>query len=1785
MAISSFNHFFDDVQEETGRKHYSGTLDKPFRTPARAPAGNGGGAYQWLPHVSLPEPKLPLRATGVTPMPLRTDIDMDRAQDTAARAAALIKPRTLPKAGAALPSIPPAYQPGQNQLALPTASEPLVSPTGMIGSTGIRLPSAKPAQQRVPVGNTGVRLPAIAGESEYKGALAVPSRPEGAPIATAGKWVARNTMAGIGAVNSGLAKTADMILPDVITPGPIQKVINRYKGETDRYQPAAQEINRETGTEMLGSLYQGTVAALPNAAMAVMSSGTSAAPQLGPQAAGLMSTISTSLKQLARNPMFWTSFAQTSGATYEDAKEQGASELEAQATALISGVLNAGVEVSGGIETFGQNGTGVAAWVRTMLDEGKEEVVQGAIEQLTKKAIYRPELPYHSAENPEAVINLPRAAQEFGGGAAVGGILGGGQIMAGAALGALRGTGIETDTQTVRPDPNPEMRGIMAEEFGRGNAIRETYEPQTPLLPAGAQMENGRIVLPTAQTYGGLPAGNHQTSAGEKPRGKVNIDIEYEGPETVASPVPAGYNQIGGVENGRTRASERLAAAPQYFAGDGGGQTQRNPAAGIGTDRGNEAIQRSVYEFAGDDGVPQAVRIREINPVALSQRHVEAVRTAESFGTSVHYVDGEVDIDGQRLQLPSGGVIVEPESGQIFASPDASEEAILHDIYHPLVKRLPEYAKRLSRTLALEVDQDGAAFQAYWMRTNKSYGKEMDFDSVMEELSADVFGLVMKDPQEAAQRLSTFMGDPSRFGRIAGMVQQIAQAGRALVLQSTAKSTPSAPEPPKMENAFEVQRAVDREIVGTTAPGDVGEHLSTLSRAYRELDAATRNRDRMRSRLKLTDTELEQARQVSGGMLDPDSLAPGTDRAKVLEYAAALAEVELAEQPLRAYRAERAEGLDGAMQALVENSDSWKDKLSGFQYARETMERNIRDIVPDKAEAERIISEVFEPVHLNEAKRQRFLNRTRGEVEKLGLSHKESEFVQLLGERVISETQIPEGYDRVKIRNAVTKLRDEIYPALLEQVNEVLVLNGYKPVKPRKDYFPHFNEPGDPLVKGLRKLGINITVDELPTDISGLTHTFKPGKQWFGSFLHRTGNGTIYDAVRGFDQYIEGISNVIYHTDDIQRLRAFERSIRGKYSEAAIADQIAAIKRDARMGQEEKDILLDELYGRDVSHLPKFVTELRSYTDSLAGKKAIGDRQWEHDTGRAIYSSMKALENRVAANMVAVNPGSWLTNFIPLAQGSGELSTDSFFKGMRDTLKSMWQDDGFVDSSTFLTNRRGSDRLYKTGLEEAQEMLSRPMTWIDDFTSNVLTRAKFYENVKSGMDSESALRQADGWAASVIADRSKGSLPTLFERRNPVAKVFTMYQVEVNNQLSYLFKDVPRAAKGEGMRKLAAMLAKYAIASYLYNDLYEKLVGRRPALDGLGILNEAVGDFAGYQLPNTVDLVVAAARGRLPSFQTEAKKPAAAGSALAKNVAEELPFIGGLLGGGRVPISSALPNVGNLWNAAAGGISGDIPANVAQNRIGRELMKPLTYVLPPVGGGQIKKLLEGVGTVNEGGAYGLDNEGNRVLRFPVFDRSPLTYAKGALFGKYALPMAQQYVDSGFKTLPAKLTAGYDTLVAAGIDSRYAYDSINDLRGIKPDKDGDGKVIRTSTEKKQDYIYGMDIPPKLKPDLERIVLGRDEDDPVRNYGRENDYIISGLPESQQKTAKELMKYGISPEKYISVMEGAKDIQADRDWRGEPISGSKKKKVCDYIDHLPGLTGTMRKQLKKAMGYSS
>src|SRR5699024_1815758 len=157
-----------------------------------------------------------------------------------------------------------------------------------------------------------------------------------------------------------------------------------------------------------------------------------------------------------------------------------------------------------------------------------------------------------------------------------------------------------------------------------------------------------------------------------------------------------------------------------------------------------------------------------------------------------------------------------------------------------------------------------------------------------------------------------------------------------------------------------------------------------------------------------------------------------------------------------------------------------------------------------------------------------------------------------------------------------------------------------------------------------------------------------------------------------------------------------------------------------------------------------------------------------------------------------------------------------------------------------------------------------------------------------------AMEEADAWAAGVMADRSKGATPTLFNRSSPLTKAFTQFQLEVNNQLSYLYKDLPRDVKDRGLAALAGALIKFLLGAFLYDEVYEFFIGRRPALDPIGILNDTVGDLTGWELPNLVELGISPITKDVPSFQVEQTGLTEAGVNLAKSLAEELPFIGGL---------------------------------------------------------------------------------------------------------------------------------------------------------------------------------------------------------------------------------------------------------------------------------------------------
>ena len=855
---------------------------------------------------------------------------------------------------------------------------------------------------------------------------------------------------------------------------------------------------------------------------------------------------------------------------------------------------------------------------------------------------------------------------------------------------------------------------------------------------------------------------------------------------------------------------------------------------------------------------------------------------------------------------------------------------------------------------------------------------------------------------------------------------------------------------------------------------------------YRRKKGAQRVYQRAASRNLLTEHDEIQVGRLLRGELELEQLDPAKDNVRGITavYEAKLEYEQLAGQ-IREWNKQRKAQLREQADGFLETANQWKDKEKGILYSRETMERNIRDIVPDQELADRINRAYFQPVHQAAAEANKTKNQYRDRVRDLKLSRKkaagnevsEAYAVQLLGEaedniRRLEESQgrkekvdgktLQEwqavaaelwekspNLDQEKIRGAVKEFR-AIYDELFQQMNEARVRNGYEPVSYRQGYFPHFQADSEGLMAQFgRALGIDTAVTNLPTTINGLTHTFKPGIQWFGNALERKGFDTAYDAVQGFDRYIEGAADVIHQTDNIQALRALAAQARYRTGDEGLRQQVDRVQANTEITEQEKQALIDEIYKDGRFALSNFVVELDEYTNLLANKKSRADRNMEQAMGRRMYNIVKGLESRVAANMVAVNPASWLTNFVPLTQGWGTVKTQFMLEGMWDTLKAYKADDGMVGMSSFLTNRRGSDPIVKTWAQGTSAVLSTPMEWIDCFTADSLVRARFKQNQAAGLSESASIEEADAWAAGLMADRSKGSTPTLFNRSNPLTKVFTQFQLEVNNQLSYLFKDLPRDLKKKGLAALAAGLLKFFLGAYLYNEVYEYFIGRRCALDPIGILNDSVGDFTGYQMPNLVGMAVDAAQGNEISFETEKKKPFDAVTGLGANVAEELPFIGGVLGGGRVPISSALPDWGNLAKAA---VNDEWSGEKRLATAAKEAANPLTYLALPFGGGQVKKIFQGLKAVHEGGSWTVDNEGNDILQYPVFNETAgdklLALPTVLTFGKSALPTARDWAESGFKSLNAKQTACYQGMTELGVPQRDAFNLLQELGKVQ-----------------------------------------------------------------------------------------------------------------------------------------
>ena len=895
---------------------------------------------------------------------------------------------------------------------------------------------------------------------------------------------------------------------------------------------------------------------------------------------------------------------------------------------------------------------------------------------------------------------------------------------------------------------------------------------------------------------------------------------------------------------------------------------------------------------------------------------------------------------------------------------------------------------------------------------------------------------------------------------------------------------------------------------------------------WAQLKDARRVVEKAQSKTLLTEADQKIVNRLLRGETSPDYVAGLENGQQILKVYEAKADYDMLALKLKAWNAQRKQGLrDFAEQALTEaEAVKWADKTMGIRYQRETMERNIRDIarkgkVSDE-KANEFINKYFWPVHGNESKRKNYLVQQQNRIRALGLDRQvrkgnlvsESYAVQWLGEAEFNrdylkqhprverrggmtfdewnaaiqefEKQNP-NLDLGKVRAAV-KVFHEVYDKLFQDMNRVRIENGYEPVNYLQGYFPHFQENeegGSILQKFARAAGIEGDVSPLPATINGLTANFKPGIRYMANIQNRLGYATAYDALQGFDRYIEVATDVIFHTADIQRLRALATQIRYRASDEGLKQRIDAIMMNPFLNPDEANEQVTNLTKEGRYGLSNFVDELDEYTNLLAGKKSRLDRGMEKLMGRRFYNVMKKFESRVGANMVAANVGSALTNFIPITQAWSQVSTADVLRGMWDTLKNYKTADGLDAASTFINNRSGYRRLAMSTMDKVSAGAGWMMESIDTFTTGSVVRARYYQNLRRGMSEMSAMQEADQFASGVMADRSKGSTPTLYSARNPLVKLFTQFQLEVNNELSWIFKDMAQEERKKGVAALAKAMFKFLIGAWIYNEFYESIVGRRAALDPLDIINDTVGDFTGYQLPNTVQ---AAVSGKW-DFTKEKPGTYQAIKNLEGNIISEFPGTQALtilgvdealgldIDSGRIAVASAIPNLGNIEKALLAKNEDMAPAKKAQT-IGNELMKPGLYLATPFGGGQIRKAYQGATAAARGGSYTVDNEGRDILQYPVYndnaaDRAK-SWAQALLFGKTATEEAQSWVESGFKSLSAKETAAYQGMTEGGEDQRETYAFIQAARKLEKsyDKMMLLKAYDISDEAKAEYYY-------------------------------------------------------------------------------------------------------------------
>lgn len=791
--------------------------------------------------------------------------------------------------------------------------------------------------------------------------------------------------------------------------------------------------------------------------------------------------------------------------------------------------------------------------------------------------------------------------------------------------------------------------------------------------------------------------------------------------------------------------------------------------------------------------------------------------------------------------------------------------------------------------------------------------------------------------------------------------------------------------------------------------------------------------------------------------------------------------------------------------------------------------------------------------------------------------------------------------DQTKVEHAVEAYRT-LYDKFYKAINHFLVAHGYEPIGFIKGYAPHFQPEAESgkLEKALKSIGVDLGAEagSLPASIAGLTKAFKPNKRYNPFFQHRAGKSTEYDVEKGFEKYVDYLSDVLYHTDDIMRVRAAVKYFREEYGPDEISAEISRAESLRFAPKEAKESFLksaglltntSDLSYADLSAKMEEYVEglfdsikktskysdltvwLDDYANKLAGKQLFSDRDMEREVGRTSLNVGRKLNKMFARANVAGNLSSSLNQTAQLPMIAGEIGPKYVIKAVNDIIAGKTKGD-FADQSDFLTEKNGIDYLTNDKGSKITSALFWPLERMDYLISSIAVRGKYRKELDAGRSPKEAMKAADRWARDIMGTRSKGAAPLTFQSKNLIAQMVNMFQVEALNSWEHVTQDLfgpglkeaeAKLGKEEAAKRLAGIIVATLLGAFLLNRVAEEGYGGTPAqFDVIGLLVGFLASGNGLstneQIATWIDDAWESGTGeRL--FGTDANAgndefdAGAATEDTLYNVSNDIPYLrnaAGLLGLGDQTLP--MPDIYGTVTGTAKAVKDNGPFS---EEVMRQLMGLAGDTLP--GGRQAEKTYQGIETLLKGGYYKGSGEDER-LQYPVSEDF-WNVVQATMFGRNALSETRDFYAAGGKGLSAAQTRLYKQLVDMGADSETVYDAILAWKKI----DGNEALSKAERETARfELVQSLPLTSEERELLHNTLSGSD---------------------TKYSAADEAKAQGIPVGTYQKFQADAAALESDRDKDGNVIRNSKKEKVLKLIDSLP-LNKTQKDWLYLNEGYA-